>query len=250
MNYKMAKVVRLLPRGKRMSSTLSQVDPDQISPFSAIPGPPSLPLLGHLHLLSSKETSLSMDKFQTSLMEQFGDIVRIQVPGKNMVFLYNPDHFHVLSRNEPRIPITSIYDIFDYIRNHKVGNRYSHSNGLVSNLEDWYEIRKAVQKIMMRPNSAMHYVPEVEEIVLELIDKVEAEKDSQAKYELNNELKKFATDAISLMFIGKKLGALQDSEDGKFIIESIEKTLLEWGDILFMPLWLQKLTPQISRMCE
>ena len=126
-----------------------------------------------------------------------------------MVFLYNPDYFHVMSRNEPRIPNTPIFDIFDYIRTHKLGNRYSESKGLISNLEAWYETRKAVQKIMMRPNSAMNYVTEVEEIVMELIDKIEAEKDSQGRYELNNVLKKFATDAISLMFIGKKLGAMQ-----------------------------------------
>jgi len=242
--------MRMVPQGKRMSSTLSQVDPGEILPFSAMPGPPSLPLLGHLHLLSSKKTALSMDKFQTSLMEQFGDMVRIQVPGKNMVFLYNPDHFHVLSRNEPRIPISPVFDIFDYIRSHKLGNRYTASKGLISNMEDWYETRKAVQKVMMRPNSAMHYVPEVEEIVLELIDKVEAEKDSQGKYELNNELKKFATDAISLMFIGKKLGAMQNSEDGIMMMENIEKMLLKWGDILFLPLWLQKMTPQMSQMSK
>ena len=181
MSCKVAQMVRMVPHGKRMSSTLSQVDPGEILPFSAMPGPPSLPLLGHLHLLSSKKTTLSMDKFQTSLMEQHGDMVRLQVPGKNMVFLYNPDHFHVLSRNEPRIPITPIFDIFDYIRTHKLGTRYTSSKGLISNVEDWYDTRKAVQKVMMRPNSAMHYVPEVEEIVLELIEKVEAEKVEESK---------------------------------------------------------------------
>ena len=251
MSSNVAKAVRLLPQSRRMSSNLAQVeDQNKILPFSSIPGPPSLPLLGHLHLLSSKKTALSMDKFQTSLMEQFGDMVRLQIPGKNMVFLYNPDHFHVLSRNEQRIPNIPIFDIFDYIRSHKVGNRFADSKGLIGNTEDWYEVRKAVQKVVMRPNSAMHYVPEVEEIVLELIDKIEAEKDSQGKYELNNELKKFATDAISLMFIGKKLGAMQDSEDGKLIIENIEKLLEIWAEIFMLPLWLQKLTPHISKMGE
>ena len=46
------------------------------------------PLLGHLHLLSSKETVLGMDKFQTSLMEQFGDIVRLQVLGSLICNVY------------------------------------------------------------------------------------------------------------------------------------------------------------------
>ena len=251
MSCKVAKLARLLPQGTRMASTLSEVDQNKILPFSEIPGPPSVPLLGHLHLLSSKKTVLSMDKFQNSLMEQFGDMVRLQVPGKNMLFLYNPDHFHVLSRYESRIPNIPIFDIFDYIRRHKLGYKFNTDTlGLISNLEDWYETRKAVQKVMMRPNSAMHYVPEVEEIVLDLIDKVEAGKDHQGKYELNNELKKFATDAISLMFIGKKIGAMQDSEDGKLMIEKIDKMLQEWGEILFLPLWIQKFTPQLSKMSE
>ena len=233
-----------------MSSTLSEVDQNKTLPFSEIPGPPSVPLLGHLHLLASKKTNLSMDKFQNSLMEQFGDMVRLQVPGKNMLFLYNPDHFHVLSRYESRIPNIPLFDIFDYIRRQKLGHKFKDTLGLISNLEDWYESRKAVQKVMMRPNSAMHYVPEVEEIVLDLIEKVEAEKDPNGKYELNNELKKFATDAISLMFLGKKLGAMHDSEDGKLIIENLDNVLRIWGEIMFLPLWIQKLTPQLSKMSE
>ena len=71
---------------QRAASSLSAVD--QALPFSAIPGPPSWPLIGHLHLLSSKETVLGMDKFQTSLMEQFGDIVRLQVLGSLICNVY------------------------------------------------------------------------------------------------------------------------------------------------------------------
>ena len=58
------------------------------------------------------------------------------------------------------------------------------------------------------------------------------------------------TDAISLMFIGKKIGAMQDSEDGKLMIENLDKMLYEWGEILFLPLWIQKFTPQLSKMSE
>ena len=111
-----------------------------------------------------------------------------------------------------------------------------------------YETRKAVQKIMMRPDSALHYVPEVESIAEELVDKVEADKDGAGNLEVNKLFKQFATDAIALMFIGRKVGAMEGSEDGDKMIEYLEKILQMWGEFIYLPVWLGKYHPNMNKM--
>ena len=111
-----------------------------------------------------------------------------------------------------------------------------------------YETRKAVQKIMMRPDSALHYVPEVESIAEELVDKIEADKDGAGNLEVNKLFKQFATDAIALMFIGRKVGAMEGSEDGDKMIEYLEKILQMWGEFIYLPVWLGKYHPNMNKM--
>ena len=84
---------------------------ENIKPFEAIPSPPAWPLLGHIPLMSKTKHLLAMDKFMDSLHAQYGDMIRLNLPGQgNMLLLFNPEHFSVLSRNEPRIPNIPVFD--------------------------------------------------------------------------------------------------------------------------------------------
>ena len=58
-----------------MSVTSTSVS-DWCRRFEDIPCPPSLPLLGHVHLILNKESAYDMTKFSAGLQEKYGDIVR------------------------------------------------------------------------------------------------------------------------------------------------------------------------------
>ena len=123
----------IIKRGVTSLAANAAKDNGQVLPFNSIPSPPSYPIIGHLPLLASKKTTEHFDKFATDL-GQYGDVVRLKMPGINMVLLYNPDHFHVLSLNEPRIPITPVFDLIANIRKEELPKLYPNS-GLIDNSE-------------------------------------------------------------------------------------------------------------------
>jgi len=75
-----------------------------------------------------------MDIFMESIMKKYGDIVRIKVPGSNILLLSNPEHFHYLSQKESRIPVMPLYEFFDYIRGERLADKFP-TKGLITNSE-------------------------------------------------------------------------------------------------------------------
>ena len=93
-------------------------------------------------------------------------------------------------------------------------DRYA-TAGLINNSEDWYEVRHKVQQDMMRPKSALYYIDEMEEIAVELTDKVNKVKDKNGMLEPSSILQEFALEAVGCVFMGTRLGALKGVGDGK-----------------------------------
>ena len=220
----------------------------EILPFESIPSPPSLPLLGHIPLMARKSVQNNMDHFMDDLHAKYGDLVRLNLPGTgNMLFLFNPDHFPLVSYNESRIPNIPIFEIFNCLRKEKLGHIYK-TSGLLSNSEDWYNMRKSVQKIMLRPENAMQYATQIEDVVLDVIDVIEKEKNDDGSLDISNLMKTFATDAISVPFLGHKIGALRGDEIGLKISSAAMKILGLWSTLMYLPLWVQKIHPNFNKM--
>lgn len=190
-----------------------------------------------------------MDIFMESIMKKYGDIVRIKVPGSNILLLSNPEHFHYLSQKESRIPVMPLYEFFDYIRGERLADKFP-TKGLITNSEDWYTTRKAIQKIMMRPNSALHYVSDTEKIALELIRKFEDKMDNNGNVEVKEFLQQYAFDAISFMFIGKNIGALKETEESKEMMNNLDLILNTWSEMMFLPIWLAKYHPKTNKIVK
>ena len=114
--------------------------------------------------------------------------------------------------------------------------------------QDWYTTRKAIQKIMMRPNSALHYVSDTEKIALELIRKFEDKMDNNGNVEVKEFLQQYAFDAISFMFIGKNIGALKETEESKEMMNNLDLILNTWSEMMFLPIWLAKYHPKTNKI--
>ena len=151
-----------------------------LKPFNQIPSPPAWPLVGHLPLLAKEENKTRVDRFWREIYQQYGDIVRIKLPGKNMLFLFNPEDQKVMHRNEPRIPYIPEADVFSYIKGDKLKDVIS-GPGLFTNEETWYEIRQAVQQDMLRPASANYYIPHIEAVAGNFVQALRSARDHQGK---------------------------------------------------------------------
>ena len=101
----------------RWRSSQASGDPvEQALPFHKIPSPPAWPILGHVPLLAKEEVRTGIDKFWREIYQEYGDIVRFKLPDRNMLFLFNPEYFKVMHRDEPRIPHIEEFELFSYVR--------------------------------------------------------------------------------------------------------------------------------------
>ena len=64
--------------------------------------------------------------------------------------------------------------------------------GLISNSEEWYEVRSMVQQDIMRPKSALYYISDMEDIAMELADKINKVKDKNGMLDPSTLLKEYA----------------------------------------------------------
>ena len=109
-------------------------------------------------------------------------------------------------------------------------------------------MRKAVQNVMMRPSTALHYIADVEKIVLELIEKIEDEMDNNSCTEVKKLLQQYTTDAISFMFTGHEVGALRETEDGQKMLANLDLILKIWSEMIFLPVPLAKYHPKMNKL--
>ena len=109
-------------------------------------------------------------------------------------------------------------------------------------------MRKLVQKEMLRPDSALHYVSEMEDVINDLVNRIEKDKNEEGKMDIQSLMKDFATDAITVPFLGAKIGALQGSEEGKEMAYGATRILELWSQMMFYPPWLYKIHPKTTEL--
>ena len=172
--------IAAISRWWSIEAPVAPSDKTSLKPFNTIPSPPAWPLVGHLPLLAREENKTRLDRFWRDLYQQYGDIVRIKLPWKNILFLFNPEDHKVMHRKEPRIPYMPEFDMFRYIREEKLKDVFS-SPSLITNGEAWYKVRQAVQQDMLRPSSANYYIPHIETVAENFVQAVRSARDHQGK---------------------------------------------------------------------
>jgi len=238
-------VTKCVSRQKSALASSAEIFED-VKSFDDIPSPPGLPIFGHLHLLMKKENAENMVGFFGGLQAKYGNIVRIKVPGignGNMVVLFKPSDVKSLYSNEERIPKLPGFANFEYLRAVTLKDKYK-TCGLISNKEDWYNVRTLVQQDMMRPKSAMYYTKEMDEIAREVVDIIERDSDSDQCYEINKICQQYALETVAYIFLGSRLGTLSGQGDGRRMIEISEEAGPISQDLMFVPSWSLKFLPK------
>ena len=248
----MKKISNLIDlRGARLKSSLASLSSEirleeDVKPYAAMPSPPAWPLLGHMPLLAKKKNQERLDQMFHQLRLQLGDIYRLSVPGQgDMVVIFRPEDVRAMYASDGRIPYQTAFEALELLRGR---NRELYkSSGLLTNSEEWYEVRQAVQQDMMKPKSALFYIEDIEEVAEELTDKLAATRDKDGKVVVNTILNEFALDAVGVFALGTRLGSLQETGDGKRLMDLSVKigNLLQF--LILCPAWAHPYLPQFRQ---
>ena len=139
--------------------------------------------------------------------------VTMPAPAGDIVFLYDPDDIEEMFRQEAkhpaRIPIPGIELL--YTRRPDLFSEYK--GLLLDNGEDWYKIRSTVQQDMMRPKSALNYLPELQEVSGDFLKVIRRIRDGSGVIDSflpQSEL--YAFEAISLVALDVRMGGLDENK--------------------------------------
>ena len=144
--------------------------------------------------------------------------------------------------SDGKTPFIQSFEFLKHVRRTTMKDRYT-STGLASNGQEWYEIRSKVQQIMMRPESALYYISDLENIAMELVEKISNVKDKNGMLEPCDLVREYSLEATGFIFMGARLGALKGSGDGKRLIENEIKTKELLGTLLYAPLSIAPYLP-------
>ena len=121
------------------------------------------------------------------------------------------------------------------------------SKGLITNSEEWYDVRSQVQQDMMRPKSALYYISDLEKIALDVTEVIEKESDQTGTLDVVKICQKYALEAVANIFLGSRLGTLSGKGDGQRLIEISDVIGSTSQKLIFLPLWLLPYLPEYKK---
>ncbi|EFC44551.1 predicted protein [Naegleria gruberi] len=181
-----------------------QQPPQVIKSFDEIPGPKGLPLVGNLfHIMKGVKKNAS--PYFASLCEEYGEIVKLDVVGKKMLFLGNPTDMEYLYKHEER------RNVVDPSRKFKLERGLPLTPIEMYLHEPWNETRQ-LYNIAMKPDFQTQVtLPQLTEINGEYIRRIIKyleETDNPEKFRLVDgvgAVSRYGFDAVLKVFLGAKL---------------------------------------------
>ncbi len=175
-----------------------------------------------------------------ALFQRHGDIFRFRIPGLkgHHVFVCDPVDVKTLLAGDGKMPVEPGFDFFVHYRTRLRKDLYPGSSGLLgAHGQAWYDVRTAVQQDMLRPKSALFYLPEIGRISGELVDLVAHQLGVEgAGDEIANVtplMYRWALEATGAIFLDARLGCLEQQlakdSDAQTLIDCVDVAL---GDAL------------------
>ncbi|CAH0384379.1 unnamed protein product [Bemisia tabaci] len=144
-----------------------------VKPFTAIPGPKSLPGIGTLHNYLPFIGKYSFDRLHhngKSKLNEFGSLVKEEIiPGVFVVWVFTVEDIETVYASEGQHPLRRSHLILEKYR--KDNPHIYNSGGLLpTNGLKWMELRKGFQKGLSRVQDVRLFLPEINSIMQDFIE--------------------------------------------------------------------------------
>ncbi|XP_076061210.1 putative cytochrome P450 49a1 [Oratosquilla oratoria] len=125
---------------------------------------------------------------------------------------------------------------------------------MLRNNEEWWRVRSRVQTPMMRPKNISYYLPAMDHVALDFMDRISTLRNSKNEVPENfqNELYKWALESVGVVALNRRLGYLSphvvDKPDSLALIEAVNEIfeLVNWLE--GVQLWRIFETPAFKRL--
>ncbi|XP_066274375.1 probable cytochrome P450 49a1 isoform X2 [Branchiostoma lanceolatum] len=213
-------------------------------PFEDMPGPKGLPLIGSL-LDYTPLGPFSLKKLHKSFFEryrQFGKISKETIGNKCFVSVYDPSDIETLFRTEGPNPSWMQLMALGEVR-----KRLGKSLGMINETgEKWRRLRYAAQSKLLKPQNVCSFVPVLDDISRDLVEKVRVGRSSTSKLsiDMDAELRRWSLESVVSATLGIRLGCLQTDrqtpdKDTEDMLESSDAFLETWSTLeLGLPLYM------------
>ncbi|XP_069994046.1 1,25-dihydroxyvitamin D(3) 24-hydroxylase, mitochondrial-like [Penaeus vannamei] len=143
--------------------------------FEAVPGPRRWPLLGSLPAML-KHPAFDFERLPrlwSSYFKEFGSTFRLRLPGQgDIVYLSRPQDIECLMRATYEDPIRPFLMSVKKVRQENAFFRSDQTGILTEQGEEWWRVRRLIQRHSMRPQMVLQYLPQMDRVAREFVVRI------------------------------------------------------------------------------
>ncbi|KAF2885238.1 hypothetical protein ILUMI_20930 [Ignelater luminosus] len=225
--FKYENIPRILfPQVQRQRSHIAAANPEDVCPYegslqdarpySEVPGPKSLPILGNtwrlLPIIGQYEIS-DVAKLSGLFYKEYGKIVKLSgLMGRpDLLFVYDPDEIEKVYREEGPTPYRPSMPCLVKYKSVVRKDFFGDLPGVVGvHGEPWREFRTKVQKPILQLQTVKKYIEPIEDVTNYFIQRMLEMKDKNNEMpdDFDNEIHKWALECIGRVALDVRLGCL------------------------------------------
>lgn len=152
------------------------------------------------------------------LYKNFGPLVRFPslLDKPSMVISLDPKNYEIIFRTEGTWPVRRGIETFKHYREKIRPDVFHGYGGLVNDQgETWAKMRTAVNPVLMRPLVVKAYIPSVDQVAREFVQKMHGLRDvnDELPADFGTEMSLWALESIGMIALDRRLGVMGTDRD-------------------------------------
>ncbi|KAM7343730.1 cytochrome P450 49a1 isoform 1-T1 [Cochliomyia hominivorax] len=221
---------------------------DNIRSYNEVPGPWGMPFIGNswrfAPLIGHYKIS-ELDKVMKELHINYGKIAKVGglIGHPDLLFVFDGDEIRNIFKKEETMPHRPSMPSLKNYKGKLRKDFFGDIAGLIGvHGKNWELFRQEVQQILLQPQTAKKYIPPLNEIASEFMQRIHEMRDDNDELPANflHELYKWALESVGRVSLDTRLGCLDPAgnEDSQKIINCINTFFWAVPELeLRMPLW-------------